>query len=55
MNIDELNEYLKENDRCPKCKGFNTERHPVVYDDGEVSEDTDECQCFDCGWKWLLV
>jgi hypothetical protein len=53
--MEDLKEYFKRNDQCPKCKGYNTTRKPLTYDDGEVSKDTEECKCNDCGWEYLLV
>lgn len=50
----DLNE-LKKNNQCPVCKGYNTKRKPLVYEDGEVSKDTEKCKCLDCGWEYLLV
>ena len=53
--IDDLREYFKANNQCPKCKGYNTTRKPMAYDDGELSEETEECKCNDCGWEYVLV
>jgi predicted Zn-ribbon and HTH transcriptional regulator len=52
---DNLKEYFKANIQCPRCKGYNTTRKPLIYDDGEASEDTEECKCNDCGFEYLLV
>jgi Zn finger protein HypA/HybF involved in hydrogenase expression len=41
--------------KCPKCKSINLDIKPCVYDDGEISEDTDEAKCKDCGWEFLIV
>lgn len=41
--------------QCPKCKSENIEKEPLVYDDGDISLDTEEAKCLDCGWEFLIV
>lgn len=38
---------LKE--KCPKCKSQNVEANFLIYNDREVSDNTAEVKCQDCG------
>lgn len=46
---------MREKVRCPKCTSDKLKRMPVKYQDGSISEDSEDAKCDNCGHEFTIV